>query len=170
MLPHDHPLAEVDGVFNAVRLVGDFVGPVMLYGYGAGMEATASAVVGDVMAIARNLRSGIGIRTPAMSCPQAAIEQFPVRPMAELVSSYYLRVFVKDQPGVLAQIAGVLGRYRISIESMIQPQRHEADAVPIVLMTHDAVECDIRAALAEIDQLASVCGSSLFVRIEEQPE
>ncbi len=170
MLPLDHPLAKVDGVFNGVRLVGDCVGPVMLYGYGAGMDATASAVMGDVMAIVRNIGVGKGMRTPAMGCPQAVVEQLPVKPMDELVSSYYLRVFVKDQPGVLAQIAGALGRYRISIESMIQPHRHEADAVPILLMTHEAVERDIRAALAEIDQLDAARGQSLFVRIEEQSE
>jgi homoserine dehydrogenase len=168
MLPIDHPLAKVDGVFNGVRLVGDFVGPVMLYGYGAGMEATASAVMGDVMALVRNLRAGIGTRTPALGCPQAAVEQLAVKPMDELVSSYYLRVFVRDQPGVLAQIAGVLGHYRISIESMIQPHRHEADAVPILLMTHDAVEHDVRAAIAEIDRLTAVRGPSLFVRIENE--
>jgi homoserine dehydrogenase len=167
MLPLDHPLANVDGVFNGVRLVGDLVGPVMLYGYGAGMDATASAVMGDVMAIARNLRAGIGTRTPALGCPQKAVENLAVKPMDALVSSYYLRVFVKDQPGVLAQIAGVLGRHRISIESMIQPHRHEADAVPIVLMTHEAVERDVRMALAEIDQLEAARGKSLLVRIEE---
>ncbi len=74
MLPLDHPLANVDGVFNGVRLVGDLVGPVMLQGYGAGMDATASAVMGDVMAIVRNLRAGNGTRTPAMGCPQEAVE------------------------------------------------------------------------------------------------
>jgi homoserine dehydrogenase len=170
MLDLDHPLAKVDGVFNGVRLVGDFVGPVMLYGYGAGMDATASAVVGDVMALVRNLRAGIGIRTPALGCPQAAVERLSVKPMEELVSPYYLRVFVKDQPGVLAQIAGALGRHRISIESMLQPHRHEADAVPIVMMTHDAVERDVRAALAEIDCLEAVQGESLFIRVEEQAD
>ncbi len=170
MLDLDHPLAKVDGAFNGVRLVGDFVGPVMFYGYGAGMEATASAVMGDVMALVRNLRSGAGVRTPALGCPQSAIERLTVKPMADLVSSYYLRVFVKDQPGVLAQIAGVLGRHRISIESMLQPHRHEADAVPIVMMTHEAVERDVRAALAEIDALDSVKGESLFIRIEEQAD
>ena len=167
MIPLHHPLANVDGVFNGVRLVGDLVGPVMLQGYGAGMDATASAVMGDVMAIVRNLRAGNGTRTSAMGCPQEAVEHLAVKPMEELVSSYYLRVFVKDQPGVLAQIAGVLGRHRISIESMIQPHRHEADAVPIVLMTHEAVERDVRMALAEIDQLEAARGKSLFVRIEE---
>lgn len=170
MLPLDHPLAKVDGVYNGVRLVGDFVGPVMLYGYGAGMDATASAVMGDVASIVRNLHAGAGVRTPAMGCPQAAVGNLPVKPMDELFSSYYLRVFVKDQPGVLAQIAGVLGRHRISIESMIQPHRHEADAVPIVLMTHDAFERDVRAALEEIDRLDAIRGKSLFVRIEEQQE
>ena len=168
MLDLDHPLAKVDGVFNGVRLIGDFVGPVMLYGYGAGMDATASAVVGDVMALVRNLRAGAGIRTPAMGCPQAAVERLTVKPMEELVSSYYLRVFVRDQPGVLAQIAGVLGRHRISIESMMQPHRHEADAVPIIMMTHEALERDVRAALAEIDGLDSIRGKSLFVRVEDQ--
>ena len=170
MLDLDHPLAKVDGVFNGVRLIGDFVGPVMFYGYGAGMEATASAVMGDVMALVRNLRAGVGIRTPALGCPQGAVERLAVKPMDELVSSYYLRVFVRDQPGVLAQIAGALGRHRISIESMLQPHRHEADAVPIVMMTHEAVERDVRAALAEIDALDSVRGESLFIRIEEQSD
>ena len=127
----------------------------------------ASAVMGDVMAIARNLGARIGIRTPAMGCPQAAVERLAVKPMEELVSSYYLRVFARDQPGVLAQIAGILGRHRISIESMIQPLRHAADAVPIVLMTHEAVERDVRAALAEIDQLEVIRDQSLLVRIEE---
>ena len=121
------------------------------------------------MAIVRNLERGAGTRTPALGCPQGAVEQLAVKPMEELVSSYYLRVFVKDQPGGRGQIAGVLGRHRISIESMIQPHRHEADAVPIVLTTHDAVERDMRAALAEIDQLEAVRGESLLIRIEEQP-
>jgi homoserine dehydrogenase len=170
MLPLDHPLAKVDGVFNGVRLVGDCVGPVMLYGYGAGMDATASAVMGDIMAIVRDMGAGARIRTPAMGCPQDAVEQLLIKPIEELVSSFYLRVFIRDQPGVLAQIAGVLGRYRISIESMIQPHRHEADAVPIVLMTHEARERDVRAALDEIDQLDITRGKSLFVRIEEQPD
>lgn len=167
MLPVDHPLAKVDGVFNGVRLVGDLVGPVMLNGYGAGMDATASAVVGDVTALVRNLRVKAATRTPALGCAQDDLADLPVKPIDELVSAYYLRVFVKDQPGVLARIAGILGDHRISIESMIQPQRHEADAVPLLFMTHDALERDVRAALAEIDQLPAVCGETLLVRVEE---
>jgi homoserine dehydrogenase len=166
MIPLNYPLADVDGVFNAVRLVGDFVGPVMLYGRGAGMNATASAVVGDVMAIARNLRGGGSPRTPALGCQPESIRSLPIRPMAEISTQYYLRFAVTDRPGVLAEIAGILGRHQISIASMMQPERQENEAVPIVLMTHQALEAGVRAALAEIDELAMVREKSRFIRIE----
>ena len=117
MIPVDYPLAQVDGVFNAVRLVGDFVGPVTLQGAGAGMDATASAVMGDVMSLGRNILKGISTRSPLMGyCPES-IAELTVRPMAEIVAPYYLRFAVKDKPGVLAQIAGVLGKYDIVITS-----------------------------------------------------
>jgi homoserine dehydrogenase len=166
MIPINYPLADVDGVFNAVRLVGDFVGPVMLYGRGAGMEATASAVMGDVMAIARNLLAGAGSRTPAMAYFPECVRDLPIRAMDDIVSQYYLRFATVDQPGVLAQIAGSLGKYDISIASMIQPERQVGGAVPIVIMTHEAREADIRRALAEIDNLAVVREKSRFIRIE----
>ncbi|WP_027714206.1 homoserine dehydrogenase [Desulfuromonas sp. TF] len=168
MIPLHYPLADVDGAFNAVRLVGDFVGPVMLYGAGAGMNATASAVMGDVMAIARNLRSGAAVRTPAMAyCPEH-IGRLSIKPMDEIVSQYYLRFTTVDKPGVLAQIAGVLGRHDISIASMIQPERHEEEAVPIVLMTHEAKEVSVRSALDEIDALDMVREKSRLIRIESE--
>ncbi len=166
MIPESYPLADISGVFNAVRLVGDFVGPVLLSGHGAGSDATASAVMGDVISIARDLASGCPLCTPALSCPQATIKQLEIKPMAEISSCYYLRFFVKDQPGVLGTITGVLGQYQISIESMMQPHRHEAEAVPIVLVTHEASESNIRAALAEIDLQETIQGESLFIRIE----
>ena len=90
--------------------------------------------------------------------------------MDQLVTHYYLRFTVKDQPGVLAKIAGVLGKYRISIESMVQPHRHEAEAVPIVFMTHEAEERNVIAALAEIDHLDVVQEETLLIRIEENLE
>lgn len=170
MIPLNYPLADVDGVFNAVRLVGDFVGPVMLYGRGAGMDATASAVMGDVMSIARNLSSGAKNRTPAMATCSEAIRDLPIKAMEDIVSQYYLRFGALDKPGVLAQIAGILGRYNISIASMIQPERQIGGAVPIVLMTHEAREADVRAALAEIDCLDVVCDPSRFIRIESEIE
>jgi homoserine dehydrogenase len=170
MIPSNYPLADVDGVFNAVRLVGDFVGPVMLYGRGAGMEATASAVLGDVMAIARNLLVGAGARTPAMAYRPECVRDLPIKAMDDIVSQYYLRFATVDQPGVLAQIAGSLGKYDISIASMIQPERQVGGAVPIVIMTHEAREADIRRALAEIDNLAFVREKSRVIRIESQLE
>jgi homoserine dehydrogenase len=170
MIPEDYPLSSINGVFNSIRLVGDFSGPVMFSGYGAGMAATASAVMGDVLAVARNLRSDVGTRVPALGCPQDLQSSLSIKPMEQLVTHYYLRFTVKDQPGVLAKIAGVLGKYRISIESMVQPHRHEAEAVPIVFMTHEAKECDVIAALAEIDQLDVVQEETLLIRIEENLE
>ena len=170
MIPEDYPLSSINGVFNSIRLVGDFSGPVMLSGYGAGMAATASAVMGDVLAVARNLRTDVSTRVPALGCPQSLLSSFSIKPMDQLVTHYYLRFTVKDQPGVLAKIAGVLGKYRISIESMVQPHRHEAEAVPIVFMTHEAEERNVIAALAEIDQLDVVQEETLLIRIEENLE
>lgn len=171
MIPKDYPLSSINGVYNSIRLVGDFSGPVMLSGYGAGMHATASAVMGDVLAIARDLlHTAGGTRTPALGCLQAQLSSFAIKPIEQIVSHYYLRFMVKDRPGVLAKIAGILGKNEISIESMIQPHRHAADAVPIVFMTHEAVERNVRAALAEIDQLDVIQEEALLIRIEEHLE
>lgn len=170
MIPSNYPLADVEGVFNAVRLAGDFVGPVMLYGRGAGMEATASAVMGDVMAIARNLLVGAGARTPSMGYRLECMRDLPIKAMDDIVSQYYLRFATVDQSGVLAQIAGSLGKYDISIASMIQPERQIGGAVPIVIMTHEAREADIRRSLAEIDKLDFVREKSRFIRIENELE
>ncbi|RLB64936.1 MAG: homoserine dehydrogenase [Deltaproteobacteria bacterium] len=170
MIPKDYPLSAISGVFNSVRMVGDFSGPVMLSGYGAGMDATASAVIGDVIAAARDQQSNIGIRSPSLGCPQAKLTSYTIKPMEQIVTSYYLRFTVKDNPGVLAQIAGALGKYEISIESMVQPHRHEAEAVPIVFMTHEAEERNVSAALAEIDQLGVTQEETLLIRVEENLE
>ncbi len=166
MIPTSYQLSEVDGVFNAVRLSGDFLGPALLYGSGAGMEATASAVMGDVMAIARDIASGAQQRTPIMGYTTDQIADLPIKAMNDIVSHYYLRFAVEDAPGVLAQISGILGRYDISIQSMIQPERHTADAVPIVIMTHGARESNVTKALAEIDQLAIVRQATRLIRVE----
>ena len=170
MIPQNAPLADVDGVFNAVRLVGDFVGPVMLYGQGAGMDATASAVMGDAMAIARNLLTDSIGRTPAMGYCPSAIGKLPIKAMADIVSRYYLRFSTVDKPGVVARIASILGNYQIGISSMVQPEGLAADTVPIVIMTHEAKEAHIRLALAEIDQLEVVHEPSHFIRIENSIE
>jgi len=168
MIPQNYPLSDVAGVFNAVRLYGDFVGPVMQYGRGAGMEATASAVMGDVMSIARGVKNGAGQRTPSMAYVPESIATLPVKPMTDIETQYYLRVGVLDKPGVLAKIAGILGEHRISIASMIQPERQIGGAVPIVLMTHEAREADVHNAIAEIDRLDIVKGETRLIRIESE--
>ncbi|PLX98066.1 MAG: homoserine dehydrogenase [Desulfuromonas sp.] len=168
MVPDNYPLAEVHDVFNAVRVVGDYVGPVMLYGQGAGMEATGSAVVGDVMAVARNVLSGTGLRTPSRGISPEHIGDLPICPMEDIVSHYYLRFAALDQPGVLAQISSILGEYNISITSMIQPERKVGKAVPIVIMTHDAREEDINAALKKIDELSVIVDRTRLIRIENE--
>ncbi|MDA3903726.1 MAG: homoserine dehydrogenase [Desulfuromusa sp.] len=166
MIPGTYQLAEVNGVFNAVRLTGDFVGPTLLYGSGAGMDATASAVMGDVMAISRDQVSGARARLPIMGYCADQIKALPIKPMSEIVSHYYLRFTTIDQPGVLAKIAGCLGKYDISIQSMIQPEWHEADSVPIVLMTQAAKELDISNALEEIWQLDIISQPTCLIRVE----
>lgn len=166
MIPLSHPLADVDGVFNGIRLVGDFVGPVMFSGRGAGMDATASAVVGDVLSIARNLRVGAATRTPALGVSGVGLRDLSLKPIDEIVSEYYLRFAATDQVGVLAHISGVLGQFNISIAAMIQPERQIGGAVPIVIITHEAREADIRGALAQIDTSPMIRDVSRFVRIE----
>jgi len=169
MIPVHYPMADVDGPFNAIRLAGDFVGPVMFYGRGAGMEATASAVVGDLMDISRNILVGVGQRVSSRGFQDNNIADLPIKPIGESVSRYYLRFSAVDKPGVLAAIAGALGRYNISIESMIQTGR-SGDYVPIVFITHEAVESDIQSALAEIDGLDMIKEKSCLIRIEDNLE
>ncbi len=166
MIPGSYQLAEINGVFNAVRLTGDFVGPTMLFGSGAGMDATASAVMGDVMAISRDKLSGASGRVPIMGYTAESIRNVPVKAMSEVVSHYYLRFTTVDQTGVLAQISGALGRHNISIQSMIQPESDGAEDVSIVLMTHAAKEQDVAAAIEEIEALDVVTQATCLIRVE----
>ncbi|MBI1922397.1 MAG: homoserine dehydrogenase [Geobacter sp.] len=170
MIPVNYPLADVDGAFNAIRLTGDFVGPVMFYGRGAGMDATASAIVGDLVSISRNIVAGISRRSAPLGYLDNSIKQLAIKPMHEIVSKYYLRFTVVDRPGVLAKIAGVLGTHGISIESMFQKGRSQEESVSIVIKTHDAREGNVRAALAEIDGFDIVMEKSNLIRIEDNLE
>lgn len=167
MIPVNYPLADVDGVFNAIRLTGDFVDTVMFYGRGAGMDPTASAIVGDVMAIALNLKAGIGRRSAPLGYLDTSLKNLEIKSIGEIVSKYYLRFSAQDKPGVLAKIAGVLGANGISIESMIQSARIAGETVPIVIMTHEARECGIRSALEEIDAFDFIREKSKLIRIED---
>ncbi|HEU4686449.1 MAG TPA: homoserine dehydrogenase [Nitrospira sp.] len=170
MLAADAPLAKVEGVYNAIQLVGDAVGDVVLYGRGAGDLAAGSAVVSDIIASARNLvRGGVG-RVPPASFQQDQRRPLRMRPMEEIHSLYYLRFMVSDRPGVLAQIAGELGRCGISISSMLQKGRRAGQTVPIVIKTHTARERDVQNALREINRMAFMSEPATLIRIEGQDE
>ncbi|HEY6010285.1 MAG TPA: homoserine dehydrogenase [Nitrospirota bacterium] len=165
MLPEDYPIAQVDGVFNALSIVGDAVGSTMFYGRGAGDMPTGSAVVGDIIDIGRDILSGSANRSPVT----AFRERVPltIRKMDDIVSCYYLRFSVLDKPGVMSRITGVLGKNNISISSMIQKGRKVDEAVPVVMMTHEAIERDVRKALDEINKMDCVAGPTMVIRVEE---
>jgi len=166
MIPSEHLLANVNGVYNAFYIQGDAVGQVLLYGLGAGMMPTGSAVVGDIIDLSRNVLKGTTQRVPALSCAINQMRSLPVKPMDDLACRCYMRFSVVDSPGVLSKIAGVLGRNGISIESVIQKGRDVRGSVPIVMMTHEARESNVRKALAKIDRLDVVTARTMFIRIE----
>jgi homoserine dehydrogenase len=170
MIPSTSPIAQVEGVYNAIQLVGDAVHDVVLYGQGAGSLPTGSAVVSDVIAIARNLLSGATGRVPPASFRQDQRRPLRVRPIEEIRSLYYMRFMVLDKPGVLSQISGVLGRYGISISSVLQQGRKEGQTVPVVIMTHTATERDVQAALREIDRMAFISQPTTLIRVEGHDE
>jgi homoserine dehydrogenase len=167
LVPKDHMLATVNGAMNAVYLTGDAVGPILLYGQGAGMMPTASAVVSDLIDLARNLLHGVPGRVPALGWESALSTRRLIKPINDLVTNYYLRFSALDQPGVLSQVSGILGKHNISIAAVIQKGREVAGTVPIVMITHEAREADARQAMAEIDQLPIVSPPTVFYRIED---
>jgi homoserine dehydrogenase len=170
MLPSTSPIAQVEDVYNAIQLVGDAVGDVVLYGRGAGSMPTGSAVVSDVIAIGRNLLKSSAGRVPVASFQPDQRRPLRLRSMEEISSLYYLRFMVVDRPGVLAQIAGELGRCGISISSMVQQGRREGQTVPIVIKTHMAKERDVQTALREINRKAFVSEPTTLIRIEGKDE
>jgi homoserine dehydrogenase len=170
MLSSASPIAQVEGVYNAIQLVGDAVGDVVLYGRGAGAMPTGSAVVSDVIAIGRNLLKGAVGRVPPASFQQDQRRPLRMKPMEEISSLYYLRFMVVDRPGVLAQIAGELGRCGISISSMLQQGRREGQTVPVVIKTHMARERDVQTALREINRKPFVSEPATLIRVEGKDE
>lgn len=170
MLPSSSPIAQVEDVYNAIQLVGDAVGDVVLYGRGAGSMPTGSAVVSDVVAIGRNLLKGAVGRVPVASFQQDQRRPLRLKPMEEIRSLYYLRFTVVDRPGVLAQIAGELGRCGISISSMVQQGRREGQTVPVVIKTHTARERDVQDALREINRRPFVSEPTRLIRVEGKDE
>jgi homoserine dehydrogenase len=165
MLPEEYPLAAVDGVFNALSIVGDAVGSTMFYGRGAGDLPTGSAVVSDIIDIGRDILAGCVNRSPVSAFRDR--QPLAIRKMDDITSCYYLRFSAMDKPGVLSRISGVLGKNNISISSVIQKGRGAAEAVPLVMMSHEAVERDVRKALDEINKMDCVAGPTMVIRVEE---
>jgi homoserine dehydrogenase len=168
MIPFSNPLSNISGALNAVTISGDCVGDMMLYGRGAGMMPTASAVVGDIADIARNIMTGSFGRVPVLGFQADHIKEKPVLPIDQLVTHYYFRFAAKDQPKVLSKISGILGDHNISIKSVHQKGRDTGGSVPIVMLTHLAREIEVYKALNEIQALDAVTGKTILIRIEHQ--
>ncbi|MBL9101935.1 MAG: homoserine dehydrogenase [Myxococcales bacterium] len=160
MVPASAPIGQVEGVFNGVVVEGDEVGAVVHEGRGAGAGPTASAVVGDILDIAR------GSVVPTFGVPADELADHPIAPLAAHEGSYYIRLMVLDEPGVLADISAVLRDHEVSIESLIQRGRNPGQAVPIVLTSHDTTEARMRDALARIGALPTVLEPPRMIRIE----
>ncbi|MGB9712936.1 MAG: homoserine dehydrogenase [Dissulfurimicrobium sp.] len=166
MVPRDHLLAQVSGAYNAFYLIGDAIGKIMLYGLGAGKMPTGSAVISDIVDIAKSIASGAknnGLTESRLR----TLQPLKRRPIAATQGRYYFRFSAVDKPGVLAKIAGVLGEFGISIESVVQKGRRRDSSVPIVMLTHEAIDAKVLEALKIIDNLDIVLGKTVLIRIED---
>jgi len=166
LVPTESPIARVNGVYNAIHVVGDAVGDIVLYGQGAGSLPTASAVVGDVIDLARNRIHGSFSRIPATSFQWESRQPLAIKPMAEIQSRYYLRCMVKDEPSVLSTISGILGKQGISISSVLQKERKQGQPVPLIILTHRSHEQGIQSALHDINALSVVSEPTMLIRME----
>ncbi len=163
LLPNNHLLSSVSGVHNGVFVKGDLIGEQLLYGQGAGRFPTTSAVLADLIDVARNLK----YKSPQRIPPPVPVRRIRrVRRIGEIEGRHYFRFSCIDRPGVLSRIARILGAHRISIASVVQKDRRREHIVPLVMMTHDARERDVQEALAEIDRLPVVRRKSVSIRME----
>ncbi|MGA2463677.1 MAG: homoserine dehydrogenase [Thermodesulfobacteriota bacterium] len=171
LIPEKHLISTVEGVFNAIYIKGDAIGPTLFYGQGAGQMPTGSAVISDLVELGRNLLiQATGRRVPLLAYQESAIEKNSLKKMEDVVMPFYMRFSALDRPGVLSKISGILGKNGISIASVIQKGRKIKGAVPIVMMTHEAKEKNVHRALKEIDQLGVILGKTIFIRVENELE
>ncbi|MCG9126456.1 homoserine dehydrogenase [Candidatus Poribacteria bacterium] len=167
LVPERSLLANVGGAYNAVCVIGSAVGPTLFYGQGAGEMPTASAVVADIIDAAKSVKNGIYPSISHAWFPDVPAE-VSVCPIDDIHTRYYLRFVVIDKPGVLAKIGNILGDYNISISSVIQKEPHDTDTVSLMMLTHKALEKDIKTALDQILKLEVVKGGVKLIRIEEE--
>ncbi|MBI4193819.1 MAG: homoserine dehydrogenase [Betaproteobacteria bacterium] len=168
LIPARRLIANVEGVMNAILVKGDAVGQTMYYGAGAGAEPTASAVVADLVDVARMLTADPEHRVPHLAFQPNRLSDIPILPIGEVETSYYLRLRVMDRPGVLADITRILADLDISIDAMVQKEPHEGEEqVDIIMLTHQTVEKHINAAIARIEALPVVAGKVTRIRLEQ---
>ncbi|NNG08289.1 MAG: homoserine dehydrogenase, partial [Desulfobacteraceae bacterium] len=167
MVPLDHIMASVNGVYNAIYLEGDFVGPNLYYGLGAGRRPSGSAVVSDIIYLARQIRKGVNKLIPPLAHVRPQDDAISIQPIDELNTAYYFRFAAVDKPGVLSKISGVLGDHEISIASVIQKGREEKGSVPVVMLTHKAQESNVIKALSLMENMDVLTDETIMVRVEE---
>ena len=161
-------VANVNGAMNAVVVKGDAVGPTLYYGAGAGAEPTASAVVADLMDVARLQNVAVAARVPYLAFQPSSIEDLPILPISEINSAYYLRLRASDKPGVLAGVTKILADRNISIDAMLQKEPDDnVTEADIVILTHITVEKNMDAGIAEVEALPSIVGKLVKIRMEE---
>ncbi len=164
LLPSEHLLSSVSGAYNAIFIEADLVGKQLFYGQGAGKLPTASAVISDIVDIGYKIACGKNSAKPII--PKDS-EIKKLRKMDDVVTRYYAHFSAIDKPGVLANIADLLGKHNISIASVVQKERREAHIVPIVMLTHEAKELDMQAALSMINKLPAIKKKSVVIRLEK---
>ena len=167
LIPHRRLIANVDGVMNAVLVKGDAVGPTLYYGAGAGSEPTASAVVADIIDVARALTSDTEHRVPHLAFQPSQLSATPVLDMEDVTTAYYLRMSAQDKPGVVAQVAGILGELGISIEAIQQKEPAEGEKnASLVMLTQPVFEKSMVAAIKSIEALDAINGNVVMIRVE----
>ena len=168
LIPTKRLIANVEGVMNAILVKGDAVGQTMFYGAGAGAEPTASAVVADLIDVARTMTVDPEHRVPHLAFQPDQLSDVAILPMGEVETSYYLRLRVVDKPGVLADITRILADLSISIDAMVQKEPHEGeDQTDIIMLTHRTIEKHVNAAISKIEALPVVAGKVTRIRLEE---
>ena len=167
LIPEQQLLANVNGVKNAVLVEGSVVGPTLYYGAGAGAEPTASAVVADIIDLARDLAVNQSPQLPSLGIRSEAIRELPVVPMADVVSPWYLRMEAEDRPGVMSQVTSIFSGEGISIEALIQKAPSSGDSrVPVIVLTNNATQGRLDSAVLAIEALDSISGKIMCIRVE----
>jgi homoserine dehydrogenase len=167
LVPQNHSIAQVDGVLNAILVDGDAVGQTMYSGPGAGDEATGSAVIADIIDVARSVACGSSQRVPYLGFNPEAMENLGVLPMEDIQSAYYLRIQALDRPGVLAKVASVLSEHGINIESIMQKESEVTDGrIPVIILTHTVQERQINRAIEDLEALTDIEDKVVRIRAE----